>query len=53
MYLILACSGIWDVMSNEDVGKFVAKCVKEWQDSSNYDDEFLRGEVLAQWGTNY
>lgn len=29
LYLILACDGIWDVMSNEDVAVFVAKRVYE------------------------
>jgi protein phosphatase 2C family protein 2/3 len=24
-YIILACDGIWDVMTNEDVGSFVAQ----------------------------
>eukprot|EP00545_Synedropsis_sp_CCMP1620_P006867 CAMPEP_0119005850 /NCGR_PEP_ID=MMETSP1176-20130426/1960_1 /TAXON_ID=265551 /ORGANISM="Synedropsis recta cf, Strain CCMP1620" /LENGTH=713 /DNA_ID=CAMNT_0006957703 /DNA_START=60 /DNA_END=2201 /DNA_ORIENTATION=- len=27
MYLVLACDGIWDVMSNEEVGDFVVKAV--------------------------
>ena len=34
MYLILACDGIWDVMSNEDVGSLqdglMRKCKKWW-----------------------
>jgi serine/threonine protein phosphatase PrpC len=53
MCLILVCNGIWDVMSNEDVGKFVARRIKELQqDLSNDDDddEFLWGEVLARVG---
>mmetsp|Transcript_25774 Transcript_25774/g.54230 ORF Transcript_25774/g.54230 Transcript_25774/m.54230 type:complete len:967 (-) Transcript_25774:17-2917(-) len=29
MYLVLACDGIWDVMSNEEVGSFVARRVEE------------------------
>eukprot|EP00956_Cyclotella_meneghiniana_P013472 scaffold19525_cov68-Cyclotella_meneghiniana.AAC.6 len=29
MYLILACDGIWDVMSNEEVGLFVSNKVSE------------------------
>lgn len=29
MYLILACDGIWDVMSNEEVGEFVVKHVSK------------------------
>ena len=28
MYLILARDGIWDVMSNDDVGEFVARRVE-------------------------
>lgn len=43
MYLILACDGIWDVMSNEEVGMFVSKRVAE---------RFANGEedVLAKVG---
>ncbi len=29
MYLVLACDGIWDVMSNEEVGSFVVRRVEE------------------------
>ena len=29
MYLVLACDGIWDVMTNEEVGSFVVKRVAE------------------------
>jgi serine/threonine protein phosphatase PrpC len=29
MYLVLACDGVWDVMSNEEVGDFVVKHVEE------------------------
>ena len=52
MYLILACDGIWDVMSNDDVGEFVARRVEERRGSSGDDDDgvFLRGEVLARVG---
>ncbi len=53
LYLIRACDGIWDVMSNEDVGGFVAGHVEELRrDSSDDDDddEFPQGEVLAQVG---
>jgi serine/threonine protein phosphatase PrpC len=49
LYLILACDGIWDVMSNDDVGEFVTRRVEERRCSNN-DDEFLRGEVLARVG---
>jgi serine/threonine protein phosphatase PrpC len=61
MYLILGCDGIWDVMSNKDVGKFVARRVEELrQDSSddddddedNDDDEFPQ-RCWRGWGTNY
>lgn len=31
-FLVLACDGIWDVMSNEDVALFVLKLVKEGAD---------------------
>jgi serine/threonine protein phosphatase PrpC len=57
MYLILACDGIWDVMSNEEVGEFVARRVAErenWVRSSNpYEDSSnntVEGEVLARVG---
>jgi serine/threonine protein phosphatase PrpC len=54
MYLILACNGIWDIMSNKDMGGFVAGYVEElWQDLSNNDDDnnkFPRGEVLTRVG---
>ncbi len=55
LYLILACGGIWEVMSNEGMGRFMAGRIKELQqDSSNNDDDnkFPRGGVLAGWGTN-
>ncbi len=29
LYLILACNGIWDIMSNEDVGGFVAGRIED------------------------
>jgi serine/threonine protein phosphatase PrpC len=29
MYLVLACDGVWDVMSNEEVGDFVVRHVEE------------------------
>ena len=29
MYLVLACDGVWDVMSNQEVGDFVVKHVQE------------------------
>ncbi len=50
MYLILARDGIWDVMSNDDVGEFVARRVEERRDSSDDNDEFLREEVLPRIG---
>jgi len=34
MYLVLACDGVWDVMSNDDVGKFVAKKVEDLNQKS-------------------
>ncbi|KAL7428681.1 hypothetical protein ACHAXH_000872 [Discostella pseudostelligera] len=46
MYLILACDGIWDVMSNEEVGEFVARRVAERENSNNK----VEGEVLARVG---
>ena len=50
MYLILACDGIWDVMSNDSVGEFVARRVEERRDSSDDNDEFLQEEVLPRVG---
>ena len=50
MYLILARDGIWDVISNDDVGEFVARRVEERRDSSDDNDEFLREEVLPRVG---
>jgi serine/threonine protein phosphatase PrpC len=52
IYLILACDRIWDVMSNDDVGKFVVRRFEERRHSSDDDDddEFPRGEVLARVG---
>ena len=52
IYLILSCDRIWDVMSNGDVGEFVARRAKERRHSSddNDDKEFPRGEVLARVG---
>lgn len=55
MYLILACDGIWDVMTNEDVGTFVARRVKEEMqnlNSSSGCNELLplHGELLASVG---
>jgi serine/threonine protein phosphatase PrpC/ankyrin repeat protein len=43
MYLILACDGIWDVMSNEDVGTFVTRRVNEEMHKLNSRSD---GEVL-------
>jgi len=50
MYLILACDGIWDVMSNDECGEFVAGRVEEHQRGANNVSEFPRGEVLARVG---
>ena len=47
MYLILACDGIWDVMSNEDVGTFVTRRVNEEMHKLNSRSD---GEVLASVG---
>ena len=51
MYLILACDGIWDVMSNQEVGEFVAgKVAERLHYSSINTNNLLRGKVLAQVG---
>ena len=63
MYLILACDGIWDVMSNDEVGLFVARRVAEllgWTSASagteSTSNELpankntTQGEVLARVG---
>ncbi|KAG7365446.1 protein phosphatase 2C [Nitzschia inconspicua] len=42
-YLVLACDGIWDVMSNEDVGDFVKNQVKMKNEEN--DSEALLPEV--------
>lgn len=47
MYLILACDGIWDVMSNEDVGTFVTRRVNEEMHNLNSRSD---REVLASVG---
>ncbi len=53
LYLILACNGIWDVVLNKDVGRFVVGRIDQLRrDSSddNNDEEFPWGEVLAWVG---
>ncbi len=51
MYLILTCDGIWDVMSNDNVGKFVVRHAKERHGlSGNNNGLFLWGEVLPPGG---
>ena len=63
MYLILACDGIWDVMSNDEVGLFVARRVAEllgWTSASAgtesagnelpANNNTTQGEVLARVG---
>ncbi len=51
LYLILACDRIWDIMSNKDVGGFVAGRVEKLRQGprdDEDDDKFLQGEVLAR-----
>lgn len=40
-YLVLACDGVWDVMSNEEVGKFVVEKVIEISNGGELDCEVL------------
>ena len=50
MYLVLACDGIWDVMSNEDVGAFVSRRVAElldWVPTGASDEKEQSGERSA------
>ena len=49
MYLILACDGIWDVMTNQDAGEFVARKVAERLNDSSTNN-LAQGEVLARVG---
>ncbi len=44
MFLVLACDGVFDVMSNDEVGEFVAKKIHERKGSS------LSAEILPQIG---
>ena len=56
MFLILACDGIWDVMSNQEVGEFVARRVAERLDEVSSihnkikNNNTVQGEVLARVG---
>ncbi len=54
LYMILACNGIWDVMSNKDVGRFVAGRVKKLRqdlsNKNNKDNKFPWEEVLVRVG---
>ncbi|KAL7529532.1 hypothetical protein ACHAXR_004652 [Thalassiosira sp. AJA248-18] len=50
MYLVLACDGIWDVMSNDEVGAFVARRVAELlgcMDNAASDDAEKSEETAA------
>lgn len=46
MFLVLACDGIWDVMTNDEVGLFVAKRVSECVGKK----DVVEGEALASVG---
>lgn len=55
MYLVLACDGIWDVMSNDEVGLFVSRrvdeyCVNGLLDSEEEESLGSSAEVLARVG---
>ncbi|KAL9188871.1 hypothetical protein ACHAXT_011361 [Thalassiosira profunda] len=50
MYLVLACDGIWDVMSNDEAGAFVARRAAERLGDEA--DGAVEGEVLARVGDN-
>ena len=47
MYLILACDGIFDVMSNDEVGDFVVKQATTFGENSNHSDS---GAILPKVG---
>ena len=47
MYLVLACDGVFDVMSNDEVGKFVGAKAKEYKETYNSNASL---EMLPQIG---
>lgn len=48
MYLVLACDGIWDVLSNQEVGDFVVKHVQEAIDAEKEDILPQVGDLLVK-----
>ncbi|EJK46797.1 hypothetical protein THAOC_34519 [Thalassiosira oceanica] len=53
MYLVLACDGVWDVMSNDDAGSFVAAKAAElagWTDEGVVEGSNIEDGLLARVG---
>ena len=53
MYLVLACDGVWDVMSNDDAGSFVAAKAAElagWTDEGVVEGSKIEDGLLARVG---
>ena len=58
MFLVLACDGVWDVVSNDEAGEFVTRRGAELGhglggrdvDADACDVNAVRGEVLAHVG---
>ena len=50
MFLVLACDGVWDVMSNDEVGSFVARGVNAATSTLAKEDQPAEADVLASVG---
>lgn len=47
MFLVLACDGVWDVMSNDEVGDFVVKHVRDMTGGDSEDILPKAGDMLV------